>query len=77
MVNETVTPTVTPTTASVNLPDFANDPRLHFSKETNTWRYEADDGTEKEWDTSKSIWVPVVRFTCLPEILTKAQSRAS
>jgi hypothetical protein len=42
-------------------PDFPDDPRLHFSKETNTWRYEADDGTEMEWDTTKSGWVPVVR----------------
>ena len=49
-----------PVNASTIPQGFADDPRLHFSKETNTWRYEADDGSEMEWDTSKNGWVPVV-----------------
>ncbi|KAK1232303.1 hypothetical protein PQX77_004554 [Marasmius sp. AFHP31] len=39
---------------------FANDPRVYFDKESNTWRYEEDDGTEMEYAASKGAWVPVV-----------------
>ncbi|KAF9531610.1 hypothetical protein CPB83DRAFT_848456 [Crepidotus variabilis] len=39
---------------------FADDPRIYFSKESNTWRFEQDDGTELEFDSAKSIWTPVV-----------------
>jgi HIV Tat-specific factor 1 len=39
--------------------DFASDPRLHFSKESNSWLFEDNEGNEMEWDMSKSAWVPV------------------
>lgn len=39
---------------------FADDDRVHFSKETGTWRFEQEDGSEFEYDTIKSQWVPVV-----------------
>lgn len=39
---------------------FEADERVHFSKESGTWRYEAEDGAEMEWDVSKSAWLPVV-----------------
>ena len=39
---------------------FALDPRVYFSKESETWRYEADDGEEMEYDVAKGAWVPVV-----------------
>jgi HIV Tat-specific factor 1 len=39
---------------------FASDPRVYFSKETETWRFENDDGDEMEYDTTKGVWVPVV-----------------
>ena len=39
---------------------FEADERVHFSRETGTWRFEQDDGTELEYDTAKSQWVPVV-----------------
>ena len=40
---------------------FASDHRIHFSRETGTWRLEEDDGTELEYDATKGIWVAVVR----------------
>jgi HIV Tat-specific factor 1 len=40
---------------------FSSDERVYLFKETNTWRFEADDGNEMEWDAGKSAWVPVVR----------------
>ncbi|KAG8213798.1 hypothetical protein J3R82DRAFT_10510 [Butyriboletus roseoflavus] len=39
---------------------FADDDRVHFSKETGTWRFEQEDGAELEYDTAKSQWLPVV-----------------
>ncbi|KAL4074048.1 hypothetical protein V8B97DRAFT_1865601 [Scleroderma yunnanense] len=39
---------------------FADDERIHFSKETETWRLEQEDGTELEYDAAKGTWVPVV-----------------
>lgn len=39
---------------------FADDDRVHFSKETGTWRFEQEDGAELEYDTTKSQWLPVV-----------------
>ncbi|KAH8828455.1 hypothetical protein DL96DRAFT_1669516 [Flagelloscypha sp. PMI_526] len=41
-------------------PSFADDPRVYFSRDSGTWRIEQDDGTELEYDTSKSAWVPVL-----------------
>jgi HIV Tat-specific factor 1 len=34
--------------------------RIYFSKTSNTWRLEQDDGTELEYDSAKSSWVPLV-----------------
>ncbi|KAF8552527.1 hypothetical protein OG21DRAFT_1511389 [Imleria badia] len=39
---------------------FEADDRVHFAKETATWRFEQEDGTELEYDTTKSQWLPVV-----------------
>ncbi|KAF9049722.1 hypothetical protein BJ165DRAFT_1453040 [Panaeolus papilionaceus] len=39
---------------------FADDPRIYFSKTTNTWRFEQDDGSELEYDNTKGAWIPVV-----------------
>jgi len=39
---------------------FFDDDRVHFSKETGTWRLENEDGTELEYDSTKSQWVQVV-----------------
>ncbi|GJJ06061.1 hypothetical protein Clacol_000249 [Clathrus columnatus] len=50
---------------------FGDDERVHFSKESGTWRYEAEDGMEMEWDVSKSAWVPVI-----DDDLVKAQQAA-
>lgn len=43
---------------------FASDDRIHFSKASGTWQYEADDGAEMEWDASKGAWVPLVSNSC-------------
>lgn len=40
---------------------FADDHRIYYSKESNTWRFEDDDGTEMEYDAAKGTWVPLVR----------------
>ncbi|KAM5531255.1 hypothetical protein V8D89_015056 [Ganoderma adspersum] len=50
---------------------FANDPRVHFDKTANTWRFEQDDGDELEYDAAKGAWVPLV-----DEELLKAQQAA-
>ncbi|KAG9123752.1 hypothetical protein FRC07_014058 [Ceratobasidium sp. 392] len=50
---------------------FASDPRIHFSRETQTWYFEDDDGREMEWDAVKNTWVEVV-----DEELLKAQQAA-
>ncbi|KAG1766945.1 hypothetical protein EDD22DRAFT_978300 [Suillus occidentalis] len=50
---------------------FANDDRIHFSRETETWRLENEDGTELEFDSVKGAWVPV-----LDEELIKKQQAA-
>ncbi|KAG7098531.1 hypothetical protein E1B28_000470 [Marasmius oreades] len=39
---------------------FASDLRVYYNKETETWRYEEDDGTEMEYDVSKGSWMPLV-----------------
>lgn len=39
---------------------FEDDDRVYFYKETGTWRYEADDGAEMEYDAAKGVWLPVV-----------------
>jgi HIV Tat-specific factor 1 len=40
---------------------FASDPRIYFSKEDQTWRFEDDDGQEMEYDAAKGAWALVVR----------------
>ncbi|CUA66762.1 Splicing factor U2AF-associated protein 2 [Rhizoctonia solani] len=50
---------------------FASDPRIHFSKETGAWHYEADDGREMQWDANKNVWVEVV-----DDDMVKAQQAA-
>jgi len=34
--------------------------RIYFSKTSSTWRFEQDEGTELEYDPTKSSWVPLV-----------------
>ncbi|EIW83023.1 hypothetical protein CONPUDRAFT_52939 [Coniophora puteana RWD-64-598 SS2] len=65
-----------PPTAAASTPEerakaFEADPRIHFDRESNSWRYEQDDGTELEYDTAKAAWVPV-----LDEDLIKKQQAA-
>ena len=50
---------------------FASDPRIYFSKETNTWLFEDDNGQEMEYDTSKGAWVPVVGDTRLVQAFAR------
>ncbi|KAH7914131.1 hypothetical protein BJ138DRAFT_1123787 [Hygrophoropsis aurantiaca] len=50
---------------------FAADPRIHFSKESGTWRLEEEDGSELEYDSAKGKWVPLV-----DEDLVKKQQAA-
>ncbi|OCH91463.1 hypothetical protein OBBRIDRAFT_792292 [Obba rivulosa] len=50
---------------------FAEDPRVHFDRNSGTWRFEDDDGSEMEWDAAKGAWVPVV-----DEDLVKTQQAA-
>jgi HIV Tat-specific factor 1 len=50
---------------------FADDPRIYFSKDTNTWRLEEDDGTELEYDATNGAWFPLV-----DEDLMKSQQAA-
>ncbi|KAG9094742.1 hypothetical protein FRC06_010520 [Ceratobasidium sp. 370] len=50
---------------------FASDPRIHFSRETQTWHFEDDDGREMEWDATKNTWIEVV-----DEEMVKAQQAA-
>ncbi|KAG1900612.1 uncharacterized protein F5891DRAFT_1032850 [Suillus fuscotomentosus] len=57
--------------ASAQAAAFANDDRIHFSRETGTWRLENEDGTELEFDSAKGVWVPV-----LDEELIKKQQAA-
>lgn len=42
-----------------------DDPRVSFSRETNRWELEDEDGNTMEWDSAKGAWIPVVRtFDC-------------
>ncbi len=41
--------------------EFDADPRISFSKISNTFVLEADDGSEYEYDDALKRWVPVVR----------------
>ncbi|KAG6917824.1 hypothetical protein DXG01_000884 [Tephrocybe rancida] len=50
---------------------FADDERIYFSKEANSWRLEQDDGPELEYDATKGAWIPLV-----DEDLVKRQQAA-
>ncbi|KAG8701549.1 hypothetical protein FRC09_005291 [Ceratobasidium sp. 395] len=50
---------------------FASDPRIHYSRETETWHFEDDDGREMQWDAAKNTWVEIV-----DEEMLKAQQAA-
>ncbi|KIJ67722.1 hypothetical protein HYDPIDRAFT_25197 [Hydnomerulius pinastri MD-312] len=52
---------------------FAADDRIHFSKESETWRFEQEDGSELEYDAAKGQWVPLVD----EELLQKQQAAYS
>ncbi|TFL04728.1 hypothetical protein BDV98DRAFT_562743 [Pterulicium gracile] len=39
---------------------FSADHRVYFSKETNTWRVEEEDGSELEYDNTAGKWKPVI-----------------
>ena len=39
---------------------FAEDPRIHFDRQSGTWRIEDDNGDELEYDPVKGTWIPVV-----------------
>lgn len=39
---------------------FADDPRVHFDRQSGTWKFEDDDGSEMEYDAAKGAWVSVV-----------------
>lgn len=41
---------------------FASDPRIHYSRESGTWRLEDEDGSELEYDAAKGTWVALVRI---------------
>ncbi|KDQ27602.1 hypothetical protein PLEOSDRAFT_51142 [Pleurotus ostreatus PC15] len=50
---------------------FADDPRIYYDKESGSWKFEGDDGTEMEYDGVKGKWVSI-----LDEELVKAQQAA-
>jgi hypothetical protein len=50
------------------------DDRMYLDKESNAWRFEADDGTEMEYDASKAAWIPVVRPIATIYLATVANS---
>ena len=65
MSQPTSTSTLPPTaaagsSAAVQAAAFADDPRVHFDKQSGTWKFEDDDGNEMEYDATKGVWVPVV-----------------
>ena len=45
---------------------FDADERISFSKLSNTFLLEAEDGQEFEWDSALKRWVPVVSFNFEP-----------
>ncbi|KZV73351.1 hypothetical protein PENSPDRAFT_649077 [Peniophora sp. CONT] len=50
---------------------FESDPRIHYDRQSATWRLEDENGDELEYDAAKGIWVPVV-----DEELLKSQQAA-
>ena len=39
---------------------FEADPRVHFNTVSGKWTFEADNGSELEWEVGRGVWVPVV-----------------
>lgn len=39
---------------------FEADPRVHYNTVSGKWTFEADDGSELEWEVARGVWVPVV-----------------
>ena len=39
---------------------FTADPRIHYSRESGTWRLENEDGSELEYVAAKGTWVSLV-----------------
>ncbi|KAF8829254.1 hypothetical protein F5051DRAFT_320328 [Lentinula edodes] len=64
-------PVAAGSSASAQAAAFSTDQRIYFSKESNTWRYEEEDGAEMEFDAVKGLWVPLI-----DEDLVKAQQAA-
>ncbi|KAJ3989117.1 hypothetical protein F5890DRAFT_1487944 [Lentinula detonsa] len=64
-------PVAAGSSASAQAAAFSTDQRVYFSKESNTWRYEEEDGAEMEFDAAKGLWVPLI-----DEELVKAQQAA-
>ncbi|KAM0790370.1 hypothetical protein ACM66B_003252 [Microbotryomycetes sp. NB124-2] len=60
------------TNASMNAM-MASDPRIHFDQTSQKWCFEADDGTEMEWDQTRHAWVPVLE----DELVHKQQAAYS
>jgi HIV Tat-specific factor 1 len=50
---------------------FAADPRIHYSRETGTWRLENEDGSELEYDATKGTWIALVGIFASKRIETK------
>ncbi len=40
---------------------FADWIRIYYDKESGSWKFEGDDGTEMEYDGVKGKWVSIVR----------------
>ena len=53
---------------------FASDPRIHYSRESGTWRLEHEDGSELEYDAAKGTWVALVGTSYIASKLTRWHS---
>ena len=52
--------------------EFDNDERISFSKVSNKYILEAEDGQEFEYEATLKRWVPVVRY--IPPMLSKGSN---
>jgi hypothetical protein len=74
-------PVPPPSTGAHSTPEaqaalFASDSRIHYSRESGTWRLENEDGSELEYDVAKGTWVALVgtgykfdTLTCRPILM--------
>ncbi|KAL8292020.1 hypothetical protein RQP46_001486 [Phenoliferia psychrophenolica] len=44
---------------------FEADPRVHFNTVSGKWTFEADNGSELEWEVGRGVWVPVLDTSIL------------